>query len=475
LVAGALLAIAFSGDLRQRAVLFILLYVTAVAGYLLLLSAPTGLRLRVVLVVALGVRLAFLPSTPSLSDDYHRYIWDGRVQVQGVNPYLYPPSSPRLDRVAFQDRDAAGHRNAVNHADLRTIYPPLAEAVFYGVAASGGGLLTLKIVFGIGELLTAAAVAWLAGLSGWRGRRRGPGLADPSEGADQHRTESPGADDRRTTGASARRRRTAALTLYLLCPLVVLETWSSVHIETLAVLFAALAAALIASGRGSDSTSLDEAAGPASTRSGWTAGPVLRDAAAGLALGFAAALKVTPALLIVPALIGKRVRPLVFLPAVALAWGLTYVPYLLSGGATGSLGSWWEHGNALAFFLISQLLPYTATAIVCAVIAIGGAAAIAWRLPGRAATAAAFAWTATLLILVMPVVHPWYWLTPTALALATGLRMPVYLGLAAPLGEIAWATWPRFRGWLHLATYAPLLAGIPALTRYLRGRRSGSP
>jgi hypothetical protein len=519
LVAGALVAMAFSGDLRQRAVLFILLYVTAVAGYLLLLSAPTGLRLRIVLVVALAVRLAFLPSTPSLSNDYHRYIWDGRVQAQGVNPYLYAPSNPRLDGVARQDRDTAGHRNAVNHAGLQTVYPPLAEAMFAGVAAAGGGLLALKIVFGIGELLTAVAVAWLAGLSG---RRRGTGLAHPAAGADQRRTARAGADprgaasasadDRCTTGASASRRRSAALTLYLLCPLVVLETWSSVHVETLAVLFVVLAAALIASrrdpaatpvitghdaataphattsapaldppqsasqaptilpgisgdggGRGSAGTgSATRGAATGSALRAWIASPVLRDAAAGAALGLAAALKVTPALLIVPALIGKRVRPLVFLPAVALAWGLPYVPYLLTGDATGSLGSWWEHGNALVFFLISQVLPYTAAAIVCAVIAIGGAAA----------TAAAFAWTATLLILVMPVVHPWYWLTPVALALATGLRMPVYLGLAAPLGEIAWATWPRFRGWLHLVTYAPLLAGIPALASRLCRRHA---
>ena len=60
---------------------------------------------------------------------------------------------------------------------------------------------------------------------------------------------------------------------------------------------------------------------------------------------------------------------------------------------------------------------------------------MALRLRGRPATARAFAWTATLLVVCLPVVHAWYWLTPLALGLAAGEALPVALGLLAPLPE----------------------------------------
>ena len=395
LASGALLAIALSGDLKHRAALFACLYAVAVAGYVLLLSAPSRLRLRLVVLVAVAVRLAFVPGTPSLSDDYHRYVWDGRVQVAGVNPYRYPPSSHRLDQISYPDR------GRINHPAQSTIYPPLAELLFFGVAAAGGGLLALKVIFGVLELLTAGALALLV----------------------------------------VRARRTEALTLYLLCPLVVIETWSSAHLETTAVLLVVLAAALVRRGR---------------------------DGGAGVALGLAAAFKVTPAFLLVPALLGHRARPTRFLPGFALAWGLPYVPYLLSGGASGSLGSVREDTGGLGFFLLHRLLSYGAAAAVCAALAVAGAALIARRLPGRPATAAAFAWSATILLLGMPIVHSWYWLAPVALALAAGLRLPLYLGLAGPAAEVAGLRWGGYRGWVHLLTYSPLLAGLPALVHRVR-------
>ena len=56
---------------------------------------------------------------------------------------------------------------------------------------------------------------------------------------------------------------------------------------------------------------------------------------------------------------------------------------------------------------------------------VGGALWIAGSFRGRERTAEAFAWTFTLLILCLPVVHAWYWLTPLALGLAAGLWLPL--------------------------------------------------
>ena len=66
---------------------------------------------------------------------------------------------------------------------------------------------------------------------------------------------------------------------------------------------------------------------------------------------------------------------------------------------------------------------------------IGGALWIAGSFRGREKTAEAFAWTLTLLIFCLPVVHAWYWLTPLALGLAAGLWLPLLIAMAAPLVE----------------------------------------
>ncbi len=147
LLAAGLLGPAVAAGLRAPASRFVVVYAVAVAGFLLLVSARDALPLRAVVVVAVLARVAFLPVAPTLSDDHYRYLWDGRVQLAGVNPYLYAPEDARLDEVAFEGRDL------VNHPDLRTPYPPLAQALFLGLADLDGGVTTLKLVLGVADLL----------------------------------------------------------------------------------------------------------------------------------------------------------------------------------------------------------------------------------------------------------------------------------------------------------------------------------
>ena len=63
---------------------------------------------------------------------------------------------------------------------------------------------------------------------------------------------------------------------------------------------------------------------------------------------------------------------------------------------------------------------------------VGGAVWIAGSFRGREKTAEAFAWTFTLLLLCLPVVHAWYWLTPLALGLAAGVWLPLVIAMVAP-------------------------------------------
>ncbi len=119
------------GDLRgamsERLYTFLAGYALAFLCYALLLPprhTPKG-TLPWILAGALLFRLTLLPTAVTLSDDLYRYLWDGRVQQAGIDPYRYPPNAPEVAPLA--DR----YHASINHPDLPTIYPPLSEFVFF--------------------------------------------------------------------------------------------------------------------------------------------------------------------------------------------------------------------------------------------------------------------------------------------------------------------------------------------------------
>jgi hypothetical protein len=137
-------------------------YVALFAGQFALYLAASWLVLRwgahdrVVLVLVLGFgllfRLAVLPTPIRLSSDPYRYLWDGRVQHAGVNPYHYAPAAPELRHL----RDAAIHPN-INRPTKRTIYPPGAELLFAFAAAFAPDSLVGWRLFLLGcEIATVA-------------------------------------------------------------------------------------------------------------------------------------------------------------------------------------------------------------------------------------------------------------------------------------------------------------------------------
>lgn len=113
-------------------------------------------------IVALALRAAVVPTTPSLSDDVYRYAWEGRVLASGENPYAHAPADPALVRL----RDAEIFPR-VNHPGLRAIYPPLAEAGFALVARLGLSVLAIKLWVTLHDLALCALLAW------WCARRGG--------------------------------------------------------------------------------------------------------------------------------------------------------------------------------------------------------------------------------------------------------------------------------------------------------------
>lgn len=84
-----------------------------------------------VILFAVAFRAMLVPQRPYLSADVYRYVWDGRVQTEGINPYLYAPEAGELSSL----RDDRIFPN-ITDDDKRWLspYPPAAQFVFFAAA-----------------------------------------------------------------------------------------------------------------------------------------------------------------------------------------------------------------------------------------------------------------------------------------------------------------------------------------------------
>lgn len=406
-------------------------------------GAASGREGRVLLVVgfalAILMRLPLLPARPALSDDMYRYIWDGRVQLAGLNPYRYPPAAREL--AALRESQIWRY---INRRSSPTIYPPAAQATFAGLAAlvpagrlpallAPPGVIVFKAAFVLAELAGALLLARLLAALG-----RSPALA----------------------------------LVALWNPLAVWEIAHSGHLD--ALVLPLLAGAALARVRG-------------------------RDGLLGALLGLAGAIKFTP-LLVFPAL--WRVRDtrgrLEWRAPAACAFVLavSYLPYL--GAGTRVLGYLPVYvterfNSGLAFGLVSlseaagwppalvvNLASLASLALVSALLVARPAA------DARAALARAL-WPLGAFLLINQNLHPWYtlWLLPfVALGLAPGRLLglrahgPAVWLLFTGLVVLAYTHFVRSRSdvWPQVFEFAALygLLAIAGLSALAARRRAGA-
>ncbi len=138
-----------------------------------------------ILVVAMLARLIVSVSPPMLESDYQRYLWDGAVTANGINPYRHTPEaiitqtaqgSGAARAVELGERAGAVLTN-INHPKLTTIYPPVAQASFaiaytispfgpnglrvvYCLADAATVLFLVRLLTALG--LPAIQIAWFA-------------------------------------------------------------------------------------------------------------------------------------------------------------------------------------------------------------------------------------------------------------------------------------------------------------------------
>jgi hypothetical protein len=271
--------------------LLVAAWIAFVAAAWLLRKLPLRAVVPLILLGGIAVQIAAVSGPPQNSNDLYRYIWDGKVQAAGIDPYEYVPAAKQLHGLR---NDFLWHRHAeycvtrayahrysaeqlasgctrINRPTEPTIYPPVAEAWFLGVhflpdetqssrpiqaATAGVALLTTGILL-VG-LRRLRRDIWLAALWAW-------------------------------------------------CPTVALEAGNSAHVDIVAVAITTVALLLLATAR--------------TTR---------RTIAGGVLLGLAIATKVTP-VLAGPAVL--RRRWFAVLASASSAFVLVYVPHVLAVGS----------------------------------------------------------------------------------------------------------------------------------------------
>ena len=151
-------------DARAESVWFFSLMGLASGAYVMALwcvsrrSGGSRRGLAICMLLALAWRIALMSGAPLVSDDVYRYLWDGRVQRFGLNPYETVPADPAL---AHLHTDVT-RRIDPTSAELPSIYPPAAQVFFRAVTTVHESVIALLLAIVVCDLLTLLVVwRWL--------------------------------------------------------------------------------------------------------------------------------------------------------------------------------------------------------------------------------------------------------------------------------------------------------------------------
>ncbi|WP_299520196.1 mannosyltransferase [Winogradskyella sp.] len=145
---------------RTEALKLIFLYV-ALFVFAYQIIKTSGFYFRVLVIAAILFRLVFLFAIPNLSQDFFRFVWDGRMILEGFNPYLYTPDSFVLNgEIPIADakelHSGMGELSAMHF----TNYPPLNQLCFV-LGNLFPGQSILSSVIGLRLVIIAADIGTL--------------------------------------------------------------------------------------------------------------------------------------------------------------------------------------------------------------------------------------------------------------------------------------------------------------------------
>jgi hypothetical protein len=165
LLSGCVVAWLKEGDPTRRIAFHLAVYGLAFAAYLGGLAAAAGLSRRgllAALALAVAWRTALALAPPLLSNDINRYVWEGRVQQHGGNPYAWDDRPDATRWASLRDEVWRG----LNHPDYTAVYPPFWQVACRLVVTVDDSVRAMKVFLTGCELLLLGVLAALL-------RRRG--------------------------------------------------------------------------------------------------------------------------------------------------------------------------------------------------------------------------------------------------------------------------------------------------------------
>lgn len=107
-----------------------------------------------VTLIVLVFKIISLGILPIGSDDYFRYLWDGKVLANGINPFKFSP-----DAIELKHLHSILLPGSVTYPDIKTIYFPISQFAFAIAYFVGGeSVYGLKIIILISDLLILLAI-----------------------------------------------------------------------------------------------------------------------------------------------------------------------------------------------------------------------------------------------------------------------------------------------------------------------------
>ena len=130
------------------------LYLAAIA---VVLTQPANrATFWIVIGFAVALRFEMVFADPFSSSDIYRYVWDGIVQHAHVNPYRYVPGDVALTWLRAPNQDVFDNINRRDYA--HTIYPPVAQMIYWVVTALSPTVSAMKAAMVGFECVTVGAL-----------------------------------------------------------------------------------------------------------------------------------------------------------------------------------------------------------------------------------------------------------------------------------------------------------------------------
>ncbi len=122
--------------------------------YFLIIRFSQDLNFSLILSLCILIRILLLPTLPLLSDDFYRFIWDGKLWHDGYHPFVSTPQ----DLLSELSHEYQLLFDSLNSPAYRTIYPPIAQLSF--VLACFSSSLSWQIIFLKLPLLLAEVITF---------------------------------------------------------------------------------------------------------------------------------------------------------------------------------------------------------------------------------------------------------------------------------------------------------------------------